>query len=114
MERVTLKYPIERIDADPVTHIVIRRTRLRDVDAMNKAIREAGGTLDAIAAAGTDDNIVSDRDAAAGLAGTVAMIASMNGLDVEVIRDMDLDDFTEVQLRLAGFTQPVPGAARDV
>lgn len=113
MEHVPLKYPIERIDAEPVTHIVIRRTRLRDVDAMNKAIREAGGTLDAIAAAGTDDSVVSDRDAAAGLAGTVAMIASMNDLDPEVLRDMDLDDFAEVQRRLAGFTPQAPGATHD-
>lgn len=95
MKTISLLHPIEVEGREPITSIILRRPRLKDVEAMNKAMLADGVSI--IGSAAASDN------AAGMMIGGIALIASMNNLDLDVIREMDLEDFTALQEDLASF-----------
>ena len=127
MQPYTLKFPIERDGADPITTLSVRRPRLRDIEAFNKAMRAAGGSMENLAALARATDAASlaaatgeapapelpGVDPGAQLAAAVAMLASMNGLDPDVLMDLDPEDFSDLQVLIAGFQQAVRPATRE-
>lgn len=87
MTTITLKYPVQD-GATTLTEISLRRPKVRDIAAGDKA-RIADGEM----------------------AGTIAMIASMAGLPVPVVMDIDATDFAalaEAMAELVGIDRPLP------
>lgn len=123
MKTIKLAHPIEIEGREPLATIILRRPRLRDVEAMNRAMRDAGGDLAATVLATDAESIAISTGSApaapranaeAAISGGIALLASMNNVSPDVIREMDVEDFTALQDDLAGFFQQVrlsnPGA----
>lgn len=87
MPTIKLKYPVSHAGRE-ISEIDLRRPKVRDVAAGDK-VRATDGDM----------------------AASIAMIASMAGLPVEVIMDVDAADFTalaEVMADLVGSDRPLP------
>ena len=125
MKTIKLAHPIEIEGREPLATIILRRPRLKDVEAMNKAMRLAGGSVTgtisdtdaesiAIATGERPHGEIPAAGGGAAIAGGIALLASMNGVDPGIIREMDVEDFAGMQEDLAGFFQQVrlsnPGA----
>ncbi len=118
-EAYTLLYPIERDGADPIRTLMMRRPRLRDIEAMNRAIAASGARVDDLIAAtnaasmgaeGAVSPAKADETNGA-MAGAIALVASMNGLAPADLMDMDAEDFALMQGVLANFTRAGQPAA---
>ena len=89
---VNLKYPVETTSAGggkvTVSSITLRRPKAKDLKFIPA------------------DGIASPAD-------MLPLIASVSGLDIEVIEEVDLEDITEVVQALQGFSsvRPVNGSA---
>ena len=110
-ETITLADPVEFSGPDGpaiLTEVTLRRPKVNDIAAMNEAIERAGGRL-------TVDPVSGEVDAAsisnvAQMRGTIALVASMNRVDPEVIGDLSFDDFAKVMKVLPRF---MPAEAKE-
>lgn len=86
MTEIVLAYPVEREGAEALSRIAVRRPRVRDIAAMESA-RERGE-----------------------IASIVAGIASMNAIAVDVVEEIDAEDFARVTEALVPFLEAVGGS----
>ncbi len=86
MVTVELSYPVEREGQEPLTRVVLKRLRVREVAAL-EAAKERGE-----------------------IAAIVAIVASLNDLPASVVEEIDASDIERITEALVPFLEAVGGS----
>ena len=100
-----LSFPIPGADGQPVTSLMLRRPRVKDLMAMQRAAKEHGGIRTYIDLDGKPQVEATEE---AQIAGTLAMLASITGLPEASLSELDVSEFNKIEGILGGFFPKSP------
>lgn len=97
---IPLDFPLVGKDGEVINSLMLRRPQVRDILAMQRATKEAGGIRTVI-----DENgqPIMEASAEAQVVGTMALLASITGVPLDVLETMDISEFAKLESTLNSF-----------